>query len=579
MTKRDERKVIPFQQNASFYMKRAAKETEKNDLIMALCRYRQACASAPDDPEPRIAMSEILSQMQLYEESNRVLMLLMSEGKGTPECHFGLACNYFGMREFDFAQDSLYDYLDIDPNGAFAYDAEDFLDFLEDDSAMFGMTGLKTDQDYDDNASCLYARSRMSAGDFASAVSELEHQLTVSPDSIPVREQLAIAYFCGGDIERSEQTANEILAKMPDSVAARCNLALCCRLRDDNEGAEEQLRFVKALRSDRPEEVQQISVLEMELGHYEDALETMKGILTKLPYDENVLHRYAFCNYILHNDTIAQDIYKKLLRIHPDDTVAEYYLNETMHPWKNEKALRSRWTIAYQVPFAEAFRRLNTLNRRLGDEGKDLFEDWACDASFRKLIIWALGLPDLRVKRSILSILGMLGDDLSIRLLREFLIRTDQPDDEKRVVLGILKRLNCPEPYMAYLNGQWISGKVRLFDFDPSVPESYIHVMQIVMQFMIGVRDEDCVSDAKELYRRYLNGLNGKYGRISDAQSLAFAAALELLACKENGIAVSEAEIEKAYRITPTRLKNAVAKLTPYMKSEEEIENEIHRDL
>ena len=579
MKNRDTGKVIPFQQNASFYMKRAAKETEKNDLIKALCRYRQACASAPDDPEPRIAMSEILSQMQLYEESNRILMLLMSEGKGTPECHFGLACNYFGMREYDFAQGSLYDYLDIDPDGAYAFEAEDFLDFLEDDEAMFGMTGLKTDQDFDDNASCLYARNRMSAGDFAAAVGELEHQITISPDSIPVYEQLAIAHFCGGDIERSEKVANDILKRMPDNVSARCDLALCCRMRGDNDGAEEQLRFVQSLHSDRPEETQQISVLEMELGHYEEALETLRGILSKLPYDENILHRYAFCNYILHRDDEAQSCYQKLLRIHPDDTVAEYYLNETKRPWENEKALRSRWNIAYQVPFAEAFRRLNTLNRRLTGEAFRLIEDWQGDKAFRKLIEWALNLPDLRVKRSILSLLAVIGDEEAIRLLREFLIRTDQPDNEKRVVLGMLRQLGCPEPYMAYLNGQWISGKVHLFEFDPSVPDAYRDIMQIVMQFMVGVRDDDCVSDAKELYHRYLDGLNEKYPRITDAQCIAIAAALELMACRENGIAVTETEIEKAYHVTPTRLKNAVLKLTPYMKTEEEIENEIHRDL
>ena len=43
-------------------------------LIAALARYRRAAASAPDDPEPRMAMAELLSQMLRFEERNLMLI-------------------------------------------------------------------------------------------------------------------------------------------------------------------------------------------------------------------------------------------------------------------------------------------------------------------------------------------------------------------------------------------------------------------------------------------------------------------------------------------------------------------------
>ena len=126
-------KVIPFSQNATFYMKRGAKELEKNDLFAAIAKYREAYERAPQDPEIAIALAEILSQMQRFEESNRILIQLMADSEETPpECYFGLACNYFGLQDFDNAADSLEDYLDAEPDGDFAADAEDFLDMIDD---------------------------------------------------------------------------------------------------------------------------------------------------------------------------------------------------------------------------------------------------------------------------------------------------------------------------------------------------------------------------------------------------------------------------------------------------------------
>ncbi len=157
-------------------MKRGAKELEKNDWIAAIAKYREAYERAPEDPEISIALAEILSQMQRFEESNRILLCLMvNEQELPPEVHFGLACNYFGLQDYDCAADSLEDYLDEEPDGPFAADAEDFLDLIDDDDAMFETTGLKTDDDYEDNAVCRYARSLLASGDVDYAVEELEH--------------------------------------------------------------------------------------------------------------------------------------------------------------------------------------------------------------------------------------------------------------------------------------------------------------------------------------------------------------------------------------------------------------------
>lgn len=570
MTKHKEGKVIPFSQNATFYMKRGAKELEKNDLIAAIAKYREAYERAPEDPEISIALAEILSQMQRFEESNRVLHLLNAALDETPpECHFGLACNYFGLQDYDSAADCLEDYLEAEPDGMFAADAEDFLDLIEDDDAMFEATGLKTDDDYEDNAVCRFARSLLASGDIAYAVEELEHRIGQKPDSVKVREQLAIAYFCANRAEEAKKTALSLLGEKPGNVTANSTLALMDIENGDRASAERRLNALPDLRMLDPEELHSVAVLQLDLEQYEDAEKTLAILLQMMPYDENVLHKAGYARYLRGDPNGAKACYQKLLRIDPHDTVAKYYLNQCKHAETSQKSNAARWIIPYQVPFGEAFRRLNHINRLLAQPHEELYHTWLNDTGFRDLLVWATTLSDHRVKKSMLSLVFTFGDKYSERILREFLLRTDQPDELKRAVFGMLKNLDAKEPYQAYLNGRWISGRVNLLDLDYKMPPSYESVMQLLMQFMLGNCREECATEAANIFRRYVESLKRKFPRISAAQEISFAAALEYLGRTSCGETVTQEEIGEIYRVTKPRLRNAILKLQPFVGAPE----------
>lgn len=71
--------------------------------------------------------------------------------------------------------------------------------------------------------------------------------------------------------------------------------------------------------------------------------------------------------------------------------------------------------------------------------GEELNRVWAEDAAFRDLLVWAISLSDLRVKRSMLSLVFTFADQNAQHILRDFRLRTDQPDELKRAVFGMLK--------------------------------------------------------------------------------------------------------------------------------------------
>lgn len=570
-TKTKEGKIIPFSQSATFYMKRGAKELEKNDLIAAIAKYREAYERAPKDPEISIALAEILSQMQRYEESNRILQLLFASGEDVPpEAYFGLACNYFGLQDYDCAADSLEDYLDEEPDGTFAIDAEDFLDLIDDDDAMFEATGLRTDDDYEDNAVCRFAHSLLAGGEVGFAVEELEHRIGQSPKSVKVREQLAIAYFCDNRREDAKRVAETLLAENPGNVLAQCTLALADLDAGDETSAAARLEGISAMKTLEPEELHSIAVLQLDLRKFEDAERTLAVLLQLMPYDENVLHKAGYARYMQGDAEGARAFYYKLLRIDPHDTVARYYLNLCKHPDTSLKNAAARWLIPYQVPFGEAFRRLNHINRALTQPEEELQKVWETDGWFRDLIVWALSLSDLRVKKSMLALVFTFGDALAERMLRDFLLRTEQPDELKRVVFGMLQHMGAKEPYKAYLNGRWVNGRLNLLDLDYKTPASYEGVMQLLMQYMLGNCREECATEAARIFRRYIESLQQKFPRISSAQEVSFAAALEYLGRKNCGEDVTQEEISDVYRVTKPRLRNAILKLEPFAKGPED---------
>ena len=126
-------KVLPFQQKGEFFLRRGMTKLDRNNLLDAIVNYRQALALEPENAEYKLALAEVLTEMNRFEESNRILLTLFEGGTSTiSECYFGMGCNFIGMQDYDHARDSFEHYATIDPDGEFADEAYDMLDVLED---------------------------------------------------------------------------------------------------------------------------------------------------------------------------------------------------------------------------------------------------------------------------------------------------------------------------------------------------------------------------------------------------------------------------------------------------------------
>ena len=117
---------------------------------------------------------------------------------------------------------------------------------------------------------------------------------------------------------------------------------------------------------------------------------------------------------------------------------------------------------------------------------------------------------------------------------------------------------------MAYLGSQWIQSRVSMMELPAHLPAAYENVVKLLMQNMSEIQLEDAVSRAMEVFRRYIHSLNCRYPRISINQESSFAAALEYYGCTATGVEVSEQSLCRKYRVSETRLRNALEKFRPY---------------
>ena len=61
-------RVLSFEQKGDFFYKRGNDKLDKNDLIEALCSYRRAMEQEPEDQYSCIAVAEVLSEMERYDD-------------------------------------------------------------------------------------------------------------------------------------------------------------------------------------------------------------------------------------------------------------------------------------------------------------------------------------------------------------------------------------------------------------------------------------------------------------------------------------------------------------------------------
>lgn len=468
--------ILKFNQPADFFYRSAQKQMDDGLYIAALSTIRKAVIMEPENKEFSLFLAEILTELNRYEESNRVIFGLMEENNDAdPNYFFGLGCNFMGLNDITKAKESFLEYLKISPDGDYIDEIEDFLDYCETNESYIDTTLIDIHKDIIEKS--ILGKKHLDKGEYDEAIKVLE---TIDDDGdiyAYIKNNLSLAYYCADDIDKAIATARKILKKNPYNIHANCNLALFMRDMGDQQSVEECISKILDSKNLNTEDLYKISVTLCELNMHTEAVKYLGRLVKEIPYDEKILFYFAAS---LHNSGRFKEalvILDKVKKLDYPGVIAEYYIKKINNELENNEEY-SDISYIYQVTANEGKRKIQYLNDCLKLSQNDFLKLWHNDEDFYNTILWGLEYGDDNLKRAVAGMVATFADKKAEKLLRRFLLKSKQSDSVKNDIFIMLKKMNAKEPYVAYIKNEIVEVKVGAYDTDKPSTDIFVRLVQ-----------------------------------------------------------------------------------------------------
>ena len=549
------KKVIPFEQDGTFFHRKARKYIENNNYINALSYYRRAIEKDPDNHEYSMDLAEVFAEMSYFHESNLILFIALQKNPAYTDCYFAIGCNYLGLQEYTKAESSLKKYLELDEYGFYAEEAQNLVDVLQ--SQEFYYEYISDSDPTRDKALAIAGKGKdyLDKGDYKRAVRELEKAARRDPDLIFARNNLALAYFCIGKLDEAIEACRTILRDHPLNVHANCNAALFFQEKGDGESANLHLDTVLGLKTDDPEEMHKIAVTLCEMGYHDRVNQLLKKLLQYKPYDTKVLHYMAISCYNLKLFKMAFKYWDKVEKINPNNTISSYYKHYVKTIMKDERKF-TELPYHFQVPYEEIIRRVKSIHDLLKLPGPDLKNKWLTGDGLYSLLCWGLDLNDALIKKAILNVVASFRDEKAEQFLRAFVLRKSEGKDQIKEALALLKDMNAKEPYLAYVDDSIVEVSVKHGQPSPTGRDMIQAIPDMAIKRLKESYFKDCEEEIRDIWQSCLMRWEMK-GMPRIIKPEGWAAALELYYRINGQLPVNKTELAAAWQVSySTMMKN-----------------------
>ena len=534
-------KVINIHLDASFFFERAVRSLDRYHYDKALKYFRRAVEYEPDNPVNHCNMAGILSEMGNYEESNRILKWVVDELDPTmTECHFYMANNFANMEMYEAAEDSLVHYLEEDAEGQFLDEAEEMMDLLHYElERPMKQAVVKSREGIGEHDK---ARALLEEGKFVEAVRMLHDVVAKHPEFMAARNNLALAYYYMGQFEQAMDTIRDVLKLEPGNLHALCNLAIFYRHAGDEGQLAPLLELLKRTVPFHQEHVFKLATTMGILGQHDTAFGHFGRLLKELPQQQDpCLYHYAAvaaCNIGRLNE--AERFWKLAARLDSDSGIAGYYLEQMDNLRQGTMPVPSSYH--YHLPFEEQFKLWEKSSDPLPDQLKR-------DPLIRSSFFWALRHGDRNTKLQVIQALGMIADGEVKDALADFLLEPEEDDYLKRIAIFVLRGIGVTEPLPAVLDGKRTTvERNRMPSRLPIWNERWQTVVETALTRMHSRYDMVQQHDLLTLWVEFLSRLYPETPVIRRAEG--WAAALEYLTAKMHRRAVTYQEVSSRYGVS-----------------------------
>ncbi|WP_040204145.1 tetratricopeptide repeat protein [Neobacillus jeddahensis] len=321
-------KLLTFVPTGEYYFTKGLKAYHRRDFIKAKKYLGRAIQLEPGEPMITCQLAIVSTELGEFENSNRLLHHILEElDPEMAECHYLLANNYAHLGFFKDAYHHAKLYLDIDPEGDFAEDTEDLLELLTLESDEF------EDELYEQDDLIIkqeQARELLESGYFPKAIELLKDVVKEYPEYWSAYNNLALAYFYLGKVEKAETILDEVLERNPGNLHALCNRLVFAHYQGQSSDVTDMLQTLKKIQPLLSEHQFKLGATFALVGEYEHAYVWLKK-LYKHGFDGDGPFYYwlAHSAFYIGYENFAKSIWKKVLEITPE--------KEGSEPWNDEK--------------------------------------------------------------------------------------------------------------------------------------------------------------------------------------------------------------------------------------------------
>jgi tetratricopeptide (TPR) repeat protein len=552
--------VIPFQVDAAFFFERAVHYLDRHDLKNALKNFRKAVEYEPDNPVHHCNLAGVLSELGDFEESNRILEKVLKDlAPDMVECWFYMANNYANLGQYDLAEEYAARYLEHDPNGEFAEDAEEMLQILVHEFGGGKVLEERKKQLEKERREQDQARKLLEEGRFIEASEYLERAIEQHPDSTAPRNNLSLAYYYLGELERAIEVAHDVLRRDNSNVHALCNLAVFYQHLGDWENLQRILQGLRKLYPLYFDHTYKLATTMGILGEHATAYRLFRQLLRWSDRsDPTLLHCVAAAAANLGFLEKAKKIWEEVAALDPDSEIPAFYLKRVNKALESGKPM-SAVSYQYHIPFAEQFKAMKE-QLQSGKLGA-----WRNDPLIRSSLFWALRHGDLETKMQVIQTFALIADKEVEVALREFLKNPEEIDQLKKLALYVLRHMGAVGPFEAHLDGEDVLLRVEPLDDLLTLKPEWQEVLDIAEGRLRESLGEQAAAVAREIWVSFLQRTFHASPKI--IKTAPWAAALEYAVRKQLGEKVTQAEVAKGYAVSP----NSVSRMYRAINARQEM--------
>jgi len=325
--KKSKGQLLSFIPTGEYYFSKGLKAFHRRDFHKAIKYLKRAMQLEPGEPMIVCQLAIIHTELGEYKESNELLHLILEElDEEMMECHYFLANNYAHLGYFKDAYAHVTLYLREEEDGEFVEDAEDLLEILtleadDLDDELYEQDDLIKKQEQ--------AKELLESGHFPKAVKLLKDVIEEFPEYWSAYNNLALAYFYLGELEKAAKTLDLVMEKNPGNLHAMCNKLVFAYFQKDEKETAAISNVLKKVKPILTEHQFKLGATFALIGEYEPAYNWFRK-LYKQGYegDGSYYYWFSYAAYFTGKEQLARSLWNKVLELNPGKAGLE--------PWHEE---------------------------------------------------------------------------------------------------------------------------------------------------------------------------------------------------------------------------------------------------